>query len=246
MVRQTLTRFQLFKLATLFQGGVLLLGLLIAWLVGINLADVWTWSGEAVLRGVLATIPMLIVFGVTEWFDWDPFSRIRTFLNDTLGPVIVRCTIWELLYLAFLAGISEEILFRGAIQNSLALWSLVGGVLVTNLLFGICHAFSQAYFVLATAAGFYLSWVAGWHDQNLLPAVLAHTLYDFAALLFIRWDAAREAGPSLPSRAGIEAEPSKWRDVESSSNVFEREPGEDSIHNSPDPFPETGESGENS
>ncbi|HSG69523.1 MAG TPA: hypothetical protein VLA12_03865, partial [Planctomycetaceae bacterium] len=86
---------------------------------------------------------------------------------------------------------------------------------------------------------------AGWHDQNLLPAVLAHTLYDFAALLFIRWDAAREVGPSLASGAVIEAEPSKWRDVESSSNVFEREPGEDSIHNSPDPFPETGESGEN-
>lgn len=234
MARQTLTRFNLFKLATLFQGGILILGLLIAWLVGINLGEVWIWSSESILRGVLATIPMLVVFGVTERCDWDPFSRIRKFLNETLGPVIVRCSIWELLYLAFLAGISEEILFRGAIQNSLALWSVVGSVLITNLLFGICHAFSRAYFFLATAAGFYLSWVAGWEEQNLLPAVLAHTLYDFVALLFVRWEAARE----------LEAEPADSQTEDSSIDVPEREPEENSIPATLDPRPENGGIGE--
>ena len=244
MPLRTLTRFELFKLATLFQGGILVAGLIIAWLVGINLAEVWTWSSESIVRGVLATIPMLIVFGITELFDWDPFRRIQKFLHETLGPVIVRCTIWELLYLAFLAGISEEILFRGAIQNALVLWSLLGGVVIANLLFGICHAFSPAYFFLATAAGFYLSWVAGWSEQNLLPAVVAHTLYDLIALILIRWEVSRERQGSDETGTDLDEDPPVHDQPDSLPAIVELPASEGEVPFPLDFSPENGQNSE--
>jgi uncharacterized protein len=197
MPRRPLTRLELLKLATLFQGGVLILGLAIAWPTGVVFPEIWTWSQESLLWGLTATVPMLVVFAISELVDWEPLERIRGFLHNTLGAVIVRCGTLDLLYLSLLAGISEEILFRGAIQNALVPWSFTGAILITNLLFGICHAFSMAYFVLATAAGFYLSWVAGWENQNLFPAVVAHTLYDFVALLFVRREVRQAATAPL-------------------------------------------------
>ena len=61
------------------------------------------------------------------------------------------------------------------------LWvALVGSA----ILFGVLHAMTPSYAVLATGMGIYLGLVFVFTD-NLLSAVVAHALYDFVALVWI-------------------------------------------------------------
>ncbi len=80
-----------------------------------------------------------------------------------------------------LAGVPEEILFRGALQPTL-------GLLVTSLVFGALHAVTLAYFVYAGVAGMLLGALALWRDALWAP-IAAHTVIDVImfALLIRRW-----------------------------------------------------------
>ncbi|MDC0274302.1 MAG: CPBP family intramembrane metalloprotease [Planctomycetaceae bacterium] len=171
-------------LATLFQGGLLLSGIVIAHWLGISLN--MHWSTTSIVRGVLATLPMLVFLWWVLLTTWKPLRDLREILVEQLGPLLARCSLVDLIYLSILAGVSEEILFRGAIQNGLLGLGLWPALILTNLIFGICHAASFTYFLYALAAGFYLTAVAGISPQNLLPAILTHSLYDFVALRVVQ------------------------------------------------------------
>ena len=171
-------------LATLFQGGLLLSGIVIAHWLGISLNI--DWSTTSIVRGVLATFPMLIFLWWVLLTNWKPLRDLRDTLVEQLGPLLAQCSLIDLIYLSILAGVSEEILFRGAIQNGLLAFGLWSALILTNLIFGICHAASFTYFLYAMAAGFYLTAVAGISPQNLLPAILTHSLYDFVALRIVQ------------------------------------------------------------
>ena len=54
-------------------------------------------------------------------------------------------------------------------------------LLLASLLFGLAHAITRTYVVLATVFGIYLGWL--WTASgNLLVPIVAHALYDFVAL----------------------------------------------------------------
>jgi membrane protease YdiL (CAAX protease family) len=56
--------------------------------------------------------------------------------------------------------------------------------MLASLVFGLLHALTATYAVLATFMGVYLG--AVWLGTgNLLVVVLAHALYDFAALVYL-------------------------------------------------------------
>ena len=57
-------------------------------------------------------------------------------------------------------------------------------LVIASLLFGVAHALTPAYFVLATLIGFYLGglYIA---TGNLLVPVLVHFLYDWLALAWL-------------------------------------------------------------
>ena len=70
---------------------VLLIGLGLAWLAGIN-----PWSGcrvtpESIAWGVAATGPLLLAFGVTYTVSWPPLLRIRELLVEMLGRPMALC-----------------------------------------------------------------------------------------------------------------------------------------------------------
>jgi membrane protease YdiL (CAAX protease family) len=101
--------------------------------------------------------------------------------------------------LSLVAGVGEEVLFRGVIQAGLAervpAWVAVG---VASLLFGAAHWLTASYAVLAALIGVYLGVLFLVTDNLLVPAV-THALYDIAALsILVRLtpDAAR--GTTLP------------------------------------------------
>jgi membrane protease YdiL (CAAX protease family) len=124
--------------------------------------------------GVLATLPPLAFLFVFVKTDFAP-----------LVPVFRACTWDELLALALVAGVGEELLFRGWMQEWLTPtagpWAALA---VTSIAFGLVHAVTPAYAVLAMGIGLYLGGLQMW-TGNLLAPIVVHALYDFVAFLVL-------------------------------------------------------------
>ncbi|HEX4922559.1 MAG TPA: CPBP family intramembrane glutamic endopeptidase, partial [Bdellovibrionales bacterium] len=60
------------------------------------------------------------------------------------------------------------------------------GNLLTSIVFGLLHALTPAYFIIATGISLYLGWVYEASGRLLAVPLLIHGLYDFAALLLYR------------------------------------------------------------
>jgi hypothetical protein len=143
------------------------------------------WSLGGLAWGIVATAPLLFALW---WFlrtDWPPVSRLVALVTEKLAPLFRGAGVPELALLALLAGVGEEALFRGVIQNALAGWLPVWLALVlTGIIFGVAHSVSTAYALVAGAVGLYLGSLY-LITQNLLAPVVAHALYDFVALLVL-------------------------------------------------------------
>jgi membrane protease YdiL (CAAX protease family) len=90
----------------------------------------------------------------------------------------------ELALIAALAGIGEEMLFRGLIQTWLT--GLAGptvAIVATAALFGLAHAISRSYVFFAFLLGLILGYL--YYVTASLPSVMiAHAVYDFVALTY--------------------------------------------------------------
>jgi uncharacterized protein len=174
-----------FKSACLFEAALILVAIVLGWLSGINPFADLHYSESAILYGILGTIPLFLLFLLLEQLTSESVVTIRRFLMETLGPALHRHHWADLFVLAAIAGISEEVLFRGVIQPWMeSSWGIIAGLIGSNILFGMVHAITPLYFLLATVVGIYLGLaldVGG--DRNLLTPVIIHSLYDFLAFL---------------------------------------------------------------
>jgi CAAX protease family protein len=137
------------------------------------------------LWGIAATTPLLLGLAWMLTTRWAPVRRLVTLVVEQLGPLLVRRSMGELALLAVVAGISEEILFRGTLQAGLARvlppgWALLGA----STAFGLVHFASRAYALLATLMGLYLG-ALFLIQGNLLAPIVTHILYDFVALVLV-------------------------------------------------------------
>ena len=167
------------RMAALFEAALALLAIGIGWLVDIK-PDLSYPGWRPFAIGVAATIPMIGFYYVISWLPIPSLQRIQDLLLDTLGRPLSRCQWHELLLLAAMAGICEELLFRGVVQPWLAQWGTTIGWVGTNILFGLAHAVTPAYFVVASLMGGYLS-ATDAVGQSLYAPILTHTLYDWFA-----------------------------------------------------------------
>jgi membrane protease YdiL (CAAX protease family) len=110
---------------------------------------------------------------------------IRRFLLETLGPALHLYHWADLFILAAIAGISEELLFRGVIQPWIEVaWGANAGLICSNILFGLVHAITPLYTVLATLVGIYMGLALDYGgERNLLTPIIMHWLYDFLAFM---------------------------------------------------------------
>lgn len=165
------------RVAALFEGSLVLVALAVGWLFGVNPLSTWRWDAEAAGWGALAALPMFALFVLSMRFPWGPFGQIKRFLIESLGPALAECRWYHLLLVAVLAGVGEELLFRGVLQPLIGLtWS--------NVLFGLAHCITVTYALLAGVIGLYLGWLFQTTD-NLLAPVITHSLYDFLAFLVL-------------------------------------------------------------
>ena len=151
-------------------------------------------DAQGVAVGAAATLPML---GLLLWClrtTWRPMRRLVGLVEERLGPYLAGASGWGIVLLALLAGLGEEILFRGVVQAWLAerapLWLAIGAA---GVLFGIGHWLSASYAALATVIGVYLG-IVFVLSGNLLAPIIAHAAYDVVALFVL----ARRSGIDSP------------------------------------------------
>ncbi len=170
-------RFRL--LAVAVQGGVLLLAWLVGHTLGLSPAKSVRWEMTGLVAGLLAVLPMLAVY------RYSP--GLRKLASDSLGESLARCQWYDLVMLAVLAGVGEELLFRGMLYEGLLPLNLWVAVIISNVAFGMLHALSWNYFITTTTIGFGMHLLAGISEpRNLLAPMVAHSVYDLIAFFLLR------------------------------------------------------------
>ena len=186
---QALERRPFLIMAFLVEGGLIVVALGLAWLLEVPLEHGLRWSPDAVLWGIGATLPLCLLFGAAYWKPVGPYRGVKDFLFESLGPSIAACRWYELLLVAALAGIGEELLFRGVLQTWMERWGYLPALLASNVIFALCHAITVTYAVLAFVMGLLLGLLMDApQERSLLAPIITHGLYDFFAFCVLAWD----------------------------------------------------------
>lgn len=191
---KTMSVSQFLLSAGLFEGGLLLVAFVLGFLFNVNpTAELqWTWEGFGI--GVVATIPMLLLLAACFLSTAGGVRQIRVFLRDVLGPVLDQCRLIDIIFLALLAGICEEVLFRGFLYQWSRDWNPTFAIMMTNVLFGLAHSITPLYAWLAGIIGLYLTALMFLGPSpNLLIPITTHSVYDFIAFLVVLWDYRRHS-----------------------------------------------------
>lgn len=178
----TMKRSSLLLYASLFEGGALLLGILLSWLLDIPLLPrALTPVRDLALGTLWASVPFLFfVILISKHGRRIPgLQHMRKLMRKGVCELFSQATMVDIAYISLLAGIGEEVLFRGVIQNKF-------GLLVASLLFGLAHAITPAYVIVAALMGLYIGFLYEYHG-SLLVAIQLHFTYDLCALLWLRY-----------------------------------------------------------
>ncbi len=172
----------MFAKAMIFELSLLLVAWVVAWFFSIPFWGSGSWDWMGVLVGLTSTLPMLSIFFWLLQSKWDACVEIRKMMDQAILPLFKGFSVTQIALLSITAGISEEVLFRAVIQGGIqAAAGLPLAIFVSAFLFGLCHALTRFYFILASLIGVYLSMVWMATDQLLSP-IITHAVYDFIVL----------------------------------------------------------------
>ena len=124
------------------------------------------FSWQTVLGGLMG----LLVGGTVSALAiyWRPLHVIAEHMAALVAWETFRP--WDFFFVALMAALGEEILFRGALQPLI-------GLIPTALIFGLLHATGLVHVVLASLLGLWLGWLYQW-TGNLWSPIAAHLALD--------------------------------------------------------------------
>lgn len=179
------TAKQMLAVGVVFEGGLAVLAVALGWLFARPLWQTIAWDRDAIMWGFISTIPMVVLLLSIEHWPVGPLRDLKRVCDETLVPLFSNCRWWHFAVISILAGLGEELLFRGLIQTSLVDWlGTWPGIVAAGLLFGLAHPMSKAYIVAAAVIGIYLGWLFV-ATGNLLTPIITHALYDMVALVYL-------------------------------------------------------------
>src|SRR5690242_15649582 len=127
-------------LAVVVEGGLIVLALLLGWLLGQPPLRTFAWDWRDALWGLAGTLPMVALFLLILRWPVGPLRRIQQFSEEVLRPLLAPCTVLDLLGISVLAGLGEEMLFRGVLQGAFSQRANPGaGLALASVLFGLMH-----------------------------------------------------------------------------------------------------------
>lgn len=157
-----------------------------------------SFDSGALWMGGLLSIPLgLLAAGLDAIEDRFPALQgvtrvtqrsVLGLLGGTFKPIIALVVS---IVLGVAAGIGEEMLFRGILQYELA--HRIGvflSLLLSSALFGLLHAVTPLYALLASLASLYFGFLYMAFD-NLAVPIACHALYDVGALMYAHWTVSR-------------------------------------------------------
>lgn len=180
-------------LITVFvEGGLILLGLILMRYSQLELWPRFDLSWWATISALLFCIPILAMLSFVMRSHWKPLFQMRSEIDEKIVPIFANSRLPDLALMAFLAGVGEELFFRGWMQtlltNKFGPWV---GIVVVSLVFGLAHYLSSSYAIYASLLGLYLG-IIYQISGNLYLVMAIHAVYDFIALVFLgknrRWD----------------------------------------------------------
>lgn len=175
--------------AVMFEGGLALVAIGLGWLLGQPPLQTFRFEARPAALAVAATLPPLAMFWVCLKAPLPALQTIVRILDETLVPMFRDCGLVQLAIVSALAGLGEEMLFRGVIQAAIAgqiggSYGVWIGLAAAAVLFGMLHAITPTYALLAGLIGLYLGWL--WLlCGNLLAPITTHALYDFVVLAYL-------------------------------------------------------------
>ena len=181
---QVASRTSLLRLALVGELLLVLLALIWAHYRGIPLRVVGeTWYRDAGVGAVVAAAFAIVNFGVLcRAPAYRPVRAMRGVYRDLLKPAFAGIGVREVVAVSIAAGVGEELLFRGVLQPEI-------GLIPASLVFGALHTGGRgtlAFGCWVALMGAGLGWLAA-ATGGLLAPIVAHALYDAAALVYIRW-----------------------------------------------------------
>jgi membrane protease YdiL (CAAX protease family) len=151
-------------------------------LAGISILDRISISASSLATGVAgglllaSTVPLCRA----PWTRRVPvLSDLNRICEEILVPMTRNLRLIDIVALAALSGVSEELFFRGVLQALL-------GLTVASVLFGVLHWLGPAYAVWAAGVGGLLG-LAYTTTGNLVVPATMHTVHNLAALLYLRY-----------------------------------------------------------
>ena len=164
------------------QVGIVVLALVLDMVFGLRMLDDLSFSMSAINLSLAATIPLLAAVWLLGRMDWVWVRELQKFMREFLIPLFRNAPAGILFLVSLLAGVGEELLFRGVIQGGLdGVIGSTAALVIASVIFGAMHAVSRPYFILATLMGLYLGWLYV-TTGNLLIPILVHFIYDWVVL----------------------------------------------------------------
>ncbi len=140
-------------------------------------------AGTGVVVGCLAAACLAVAnfYLLCGAPDIRAVRSIRRLYTQALKPTFAGVSITQALMISLAAGVGEELFFRGVLQTEL-------GLVTASIIFGLLHtggrgtlAFGCWVAVMGSVLGWLMQWTGG-----LTAPIVAHAVYDAAALLYIR------------------------------------------------------------
>jgi membrane protease YdiL (CAAX protease family) len=188
MFRMFSPAMMLTQSAVFVEGGLAVLAIVIAWFAGIALREMFLLKPLHFLIAVVAVFPMLMFCRFVYMVPFKTVEFTRRFLQSVYRDFIRHCSVLQLLLVAIMSGIGEELLFRGVLQTSITQWfggetrGIIIGIAITSLLFGLVHPINKLYVFLCFVIGIYLGLLFVW-TGNLIVPIIIHSLYNFVVFL---------------------------------------------------------------
>lgn len=165
-------------------GGTVLIGalaIILSVVMSVDLASLFVITPNDIAIGIIATVPLGVFLW---WFDGStikPISELRSSQIEFLNQIGFDLTPMRIVALSLAAGICEELLFRGVLQTWLtSMTTVVGAIVVSNIIFGLLHYRTWVYALIAGLVGVYLGCIFVM-TGGLLAPMITHGLYDALA-----------------------------------------------------------------
>lgn len=145
---------------------------------------------SAITGGLLYTLPLGAFVLVTSLLEnYVPaLKKVSEATESTVLSLLgsKRRMLTSLFFACFLgavAGLGEELLFRGCIQSSLLkVMPSAAALVATSCLFALGHAVTPLYAAISFVASLYFGWVFQATGDLMIP-IVSHALYDSVAVL---------------------------------------------------------------